>query len=92
MSWFYIVLLFALIMLSFAGVLVFIRIIIGPSLPDRVIAFDLIGTITIGMIALYSLITGVTSYLDAAIILSLILFLGAVAFAYYMRRSHKPKK
>ncbi|TVR79600.1 MAG: cation:proton antiporter [Saprospirales bacterium] len=92
MSWFYIVLLFALILLSFAGVLVFIRIILGPSLPDRVIAFDLIGTITIGMIALYSLITGVTSYLDAAIILSLILFLGAVAFAYYMRRSHKPKK
>ena len=92
MTWYYIVLLVSLILLSFAGVLVFIRIIVGPSLPDRVIAFDLIGTITIGMIAIYSLITGVTSYLDAAIILSLILFLGAVAFAYYMKRSHKPKE
>ena len=91
MSWFYIVMLISLIVLSIAGVLVFVRIIIGPSLPDRVIAFDLIGTITIGMIAIYSLTTGVESYLDAAIILSLILFLGAVAFAYYMRKSHKSK-
>ncbi|TVQ43433.1 MAG: cation:proton antiporter [Saprospirales bacterium] len=91
MSWFYIVMLVSLIVLSISGILVFVRIIIGPSLPDRVIAFDLIGTITIGMIAIYSLTTGVESYLDAAIILSLILFLGAVAFAYYMRKSHKSK-
>nr|MBS0038467.1 cation:proton antiporter [Saprospiraceae bacterium] len=89
MNWFDIVLLIALILLSFSAILVFIRIIIGPSLPDRVIAFDLIGTITIGMIAIYSLTTGVESYLDVAIILSLIMFLGAVAFAYYMRKSHK---
>lgn len=89
MNWFEIVLLIALILLSFSAILVFIRIIIGPSLPDRVIAFDLIGTITIGMIAIYSITTGVESYLDVAIILSLIMFLGAVAFAYYMRKSHK---
>jgi multicomponent Na+:H+ antiporter subunit F len=91
MNWFELLMLICLIILSISGVLVFIRIIIGPSLPDRVIAFDLIGTITIGMIAIYSLTTGVESYLDAAIILSLILFLGAVAFAYYMRKSHQPK-
>lgn len=91
MSWFELVMLLSLIILSISGVLVFVRIIIGPSLPDRVIAFDLIGTIMIGMIAIYSLTTGVESYLDAAIILSMILFLGAVAFAYYMRKSHKSK-
>ncbi len=91
MNWFEITMLFSLITLSISGILVFVRIIIGPSLPDRVIAFDLIGTITIGMIAIYSLTTGVESYLDAAIILSLILFLGAVAFAYHMRKSHKSK-
>lgn len=89
MSWYEIILLLALILLSFSAVLVFVRLVIGPSLPDRVIAFDLVGTITIGMIAIYSLTTGVESYLDVAIILSLILFLGAVAFAYYMRKSHK---
>jgi multicomponent Na+:H+ antiporter subunit F len=57
-------------------------------LPDRVISFDLIGTITIGMIAIYSIITGVESYMDAAIILSLVMFLGAIAFAYYMKKKH----
>lgn len=88
MSWYEIVLMIALILLSFSIVLVFIRIVIGPSLPDRVISFDLIGTITIGMIAIYSITTGVESYMDAAIILSLVMFLGAIAFAYYMKKKH----
>ncbi len=89
MNWFDYFLIIALILLSFSIVLVFIRILMGPSLPDRVIAFDLIGTITIGMIAIYSIITGVESYMDAAIILSLVMFLGAIAFAYYMKKNHK---
>lgn len=88
-NWFEIVLIIALILLSFSIVLVFIRIVLGPSLPDRVISFDLIGTITIGMIAIYSIITGVESYMDAAIILSLVMFLGAIAFAYFMKKNHK---
>jgi multicomponent Na+:H+ antiporter subunit F len=88
MSWFEIVLMIALILLSFSIVLVFIRIVLGPTLPDRVISFDLIGTITIGMIAIYSITTGVESYMDAAIILSLVMFLGAIAFAYYMKKKH----
>lgn len=88
-NWFEIVLIIALILLSFSIVLVFIRILLGPSLPDRVISFDLIGTTTIGMIAIYSIITGVESYMDAAIILSLVMFLGAIAFAYYMNKNHK---
>jgi multicomponent Na+:H+ antiporter subunit F len=86
MSWFEIVLMIALILLSFSIVLVFIRIVLGPSLPDRVISFDLIGTITIGMIAIYSITSGVESYMDAAIIISLVMFLGAIAFAYYMKK------
>lgn len=88
MSWFEVVLMVALTLLSFSIVLVFIRIVLGPSLPDRVISFDLVGTITIGMIAIYSIITGVESYMDAAIILSLVMFLGAIAFAYYMSKKH----
>ena len=86
MSWYEIVLMIALILLSFSIVLVFIRIVLGPTLPDRVISFDLIGTITIGMIAIYSITTGVESYMDAALILSLVMFLGAIAFAYYMKK------
>lgn len=89
MSWYDLILMIALILLSFSIVLVFIRIVLGPTLPDRVISFDLIGTITIGMIALYSITTGVESYMDAAIILSLVMFLGAIAFAYYLKKKKK---
>ncbi len=81
--------LISLVILSFSISLIIIRLVKGPSLPDRVISFDLIGTIVIGMIALYSLITGVKSYMIVAVILSLIMFLGAVAFAYYMRNKRK---
>lgn len=87
-SWFETILMIALVLLSVSVIIVFIRIIIGPSLPDRVISFDLVGTITIGMISIYSINTGVESYMDAAIILSLVMFLGAIAFAYYMRKKH----
>jgi multicomponent Na+:H+ antiporter subunit F len=89
MSWYDLILMIALILLSFSIVLVFIRIVLGPTLPDRVISFDLIGTITIGMIAIYSITTGVESYMDAAIILSLVMFLGAIAFAYYLKKKRK---
>jgi multicomponent Na+:H+ antiporter subunit F len=92
MTYFDSVIIFSLILLSFSIALILIRLIKGPSLPDRVISFDLIGTIIIGMIALYSLTTGVKAYMIVAVILSLIMFLGAVAFAYYMKNKRKQQK
>lgn len=64
----------------------FIRLARGPSLADRVVALDLISTISVGMIAAYSVATNETAILDVAIILALISFLGTVAFAYYLER------
>lgn len=66
-----------------------IRLIRGPSLPDRVVALDLLATLTIGIAAVYAIAAGRTAYLDVAVILALVAFLGTVAFAYYLswRRS-----
>ena len=81
-------LVFYLIMpvLSVAMLLAFYRLVRGPSLPDRVVALDLMATLVIGIVAAYSVATGQPAYLDVAIILALIAFLGTVAFAYYIQR------
>lgn len=69
------------------GLLVaFFRVVRGPSLPDRVVGLDLMATFIIAISAVYSVATGQPSYLDAAVVLALITFLGTVAFAYYLHR------
>jgi multicomponent Na+:H+ antiporter subunit F len=74
------------LMLSLALVLAFIRLVRGPSLPDRVVALDLLAAIIVGFIAVYATATGQRVFLDAAIVVALIIFLGTVAFAQYIER------
>jgi multicomponent Na+:H+ antiporter subunit F len=67
----------------------FIRLVRGPSLPDRVVALDLITVQIAAMLAVDTIATGQPVFLDAAIVLALISFLGTVAFARYLeRRGH----
>jgi multicomponent Na+:H+ antiporter subunit F len=72
--------------LALSAVLIFIRFLIGPSLSDRVVALDLLITTGIGMIAIYSITTNQPTFLDIAMILALIAFLGTVAFSYYIEK------
>ncbi|WP_437114637.1 cation:proton antiporter [Vibrio coralliilyticus] len=71
----------AYIGLLLSVVMAFIRLILGPTLADRVIALDLIAFITVGFIAVYTLDSGQQSLLDVAITLGLVAFLGTIAFA-----------
>lgn len=64
--------------------LVFFRLFRGPEVVDRVIALDLIITIGIGLITAYSIRSGQALFLDVAMILALIAFLGTIAFAFYL--------
>jgi multicomponent Na+:H+ antiporter subunit F len=75
---------FALLIISFA--LATLRLFIGPSLPDRVVALDLISVISAGFIAVYAIDTDQPIFLDAAIVLGLIAFLSTVALAQYIER------
>ena len=76
----------ALTMLSVALLLAFIRLARGPSLPDRVVALDLISILTAGSAAVYAIAAEQAVFLDVALILALISFLGTVAFARYLER------
>jgi multicomponent Na+:H+ antiporter subunit F len=75
-----------LAMLSISLIFAFLRLARGPSLPDRVIALDLISIVAVGFIVVYAVRFNQPPFLDVAIILTLITFLGTVAFAYYLER------
>lgn len=77
---------FALPVLGFSFLLVFIRLIMGPSIPDRVVALDLIALIIIGFICCYALFADNLVFLDIATVLALIGFLGTAGFSYFLSR------
>ncbi len=76
--------------MSLAMVLAFVRLVRGPTLPDRVVALDLIGTLGMGMIAVYAIARNLPVLVDVAIVLALLSFLGTVAFARYLERRVGP--
>ena len=72
--------------LSISIFLVFLRLLIGPTIEDRIVAFDILTAIAIALLSIYSLQTNSITILDVGIILALLAFLGTVAFAYYLER------
>lgn len=73
-------------MLSIALLLAFIRLTRGPSLPDRVVALELIASIVVGYTGVHAIDTGVPSLLDVAIVIALTAFLAAIGFARFLER------
>ena len=78
------------LLLVMAVFLAFSRLVRGPGLPDRVVALDLISLLLVGLLATHTVATGEAVFLDAAIVLALVAFLGTVAFAYHLGRSGRP--
>lgn len=77
---------FALGTLGVALILTVVRLVRGPTLPDRIVAMDLIGIIVVGLIVVLAASSGVRATLDAALVIALIGFVGTVAYATYVQR------
>ncbi len=75
--------------LTISVILVFIRLLKGPELVDRVIASDLMITIGIAFITVYSIRSEEAIFLDVAMIFALIAFLGTIAFSFYLDKQVK---
>lgn len=74
----------ALAVLSISFLLAVCRVVVGPSLPDRILALDMLVVTAIGFIAVLGIKTGFTLYVDIAIALGLVGFLATVAFARFV--------
>jgi len=81
MTLFFEIALIALILLS--G-LIFIRVIIGPSITDRVISINVLGTKVSMMIILLSFITNQETYVSVALIFAMIAFVATIGISKYI--------
>jgi multicomponent Na+:H+ antiporter subunit F len=79
-------LIIALAVLPVAAALTFIRLVKGPTLPDRVIAIDLIGVLLVCLLVVVAGATAQQAFLDVAMVVALISFVGTVAYARYIER------
>ena len=68
-------------------VLCFVRLARGPSLADRVVALEVMSSCSVGIAAALTVSKGRSLYMDVALIVALISFLGTVAFARYLERT-----
>lgn len=76
---------FVLVMLGVvAG---FIRLVKGPSLPDRIVALDMMTVLIVSFCGLYAMQSGETAFVDVAIVVAIIGFLATVALARFVERS-----
>ncbi|MCC6143492.1 MAG: hypothetical protein IT368_06770 [Candidatus Hydrogenedentes bacterium] len=75
----------AMILLLIGMLCALVRLVRGPSLPDRVVALDMFSSIAVAVIAVDAIATGQVHFLRTAIVVALVVFLGTVAFAFYVQ-------
>lgn len=79
----------ALAVLAAAALLALWRVVRGPSLPDRVVAIDLLGVIVTGFAVVGAASTGSSWFLDIAIVIALVSFVGTIAYARYIETAER---
>ncbi|MEP0775684.1 MAG: hypothetical protein HRF46_15160 [Acidobacteriota bacterium] len=73
-----------LALLTVAMALAALRLALGPSLADRVVAFDVVAAAGVAMAALAAVLWQAPVLLDVALVLAVIAFIGTVAVARYL--------
>jgi multisubunit Na+/H+ antiporter MnhF subunit len=61
-----------------------VRLLMGPSIPDRTMALDMILIHVVGLIALYGIAVNRDVLVDAIMVTAVLGFLGTVAIARYI--------
>ena len=65
-------------------VMALIRVIKGPTAPDRIVGLDTINTIVIVSMVIFGLATGSVIYIDVAIVYALLSFISTLFIAKYL--------
>ena len=62
------------------------RVLLGPTIYDRVLAVNMFGTKTVLLIAVLGFLTGRPDFLDISLVYALINFIGTIAVLRYIKR------
>lgn len=76
----------AIIVVSIASALSLTRLLIGPSVPDRILALDTLYVNAIALLVLFGMTQSSMLYFEAALLIALLGFIGTVALSKYLLR------
>jgi len=74
---------YMILLIGLAMLVAFIRLLVGPKLSDRVVAFDTMGIMAISLLILLAIHYKSALYLDVAFVFALIGFIGTIVFARF---------
>lgn len=81
-----IALIIAFVLVAVAQVLSMVRLVIGPSTGDRILALDTMVVNAIGLIVLLGIIQGSRIYFEVTLIIAMVGFVSTVAYARFILR------
>lgn len=76
----------SLILVGIATIITFIRVLIGPTFPDRVIAMDVVGVNLISAIAIVSILFNTRAFFDVILVLGILAFISTISFSKFIER------
>lgn len=80
---------FTFYLLMFFGLLALIRLVIGPTVPDRVVGLDAMTTITVAAMIVLAAIMEEPIIVDIALVYALLSFVATLYIARYLRRKRE---
>ena len=66
-----------------------IRMLMGPTAPDRVVALDAINTLVVAIMILLGAVYKQVIYIDVAIVYALLSFVGTLFLARFLERDYR---
>ncbi len=78
--------LFAFAVVAIAQVLSMVRLVIGPTIGDRILALDTMVVNAIGLIVLLGIVQGSRIYFEVTLIIAMLGFVSTVAYARFVLR------
>lgn len=76
----------AAVLIFFSIVFGALRLIIGKTLMDRVVAIDMLTVVSIALVTLYAHLSGRFAYVDVALVYGLLSFLAVLAIARFLEK------
>ncbi|ASJ01516.1 cation:proton antiporter [Thermococcus gorgonarius] len=76
---------YAALIVMVAGFISMLRIMLGPSVPDRVVGVDTLNTLVVAAMILLGAAYDRTIYIDIAIVYALLSYIGTLAVARYLQ-------
>lgn len=76
----------AAVLIFLAILLSTVRLVLGRTVVDRIVAIDMLTVISLSLIALYAHLSGRFVYIDVALVYGLLSFLAVLAIARYLER------